>query len=167
MRRIRWKSILLGVAATFVGLVVMVAVASPFFPVPIPEGEVVDTEVERYARIAFSALVPLFCASLVFFAGGFLSDRLASGFQGFNGLLVAPATMAIVLAFFIWQFVPLLLRPVNNPGEAYTRAENFGNLIELSVIFALAMPPILLASFLGGRLGGRLRGREPANRPAD
>ena len=53
--------------------------------------------------------------------------------------------------------VPWIWGPISNPGEVYTRSENVGNLIVVSVVFCGILPFIALAGFFEGRLGRRLR----------
>ena len=60
--------------------------------------------------------------------------------------------------------MPWIWEPISNPGEDYTRSENLGNLLELSVVFCVVSPFAALAGFLSGRSGGRLR-TKLVNRP--
>jgi hypothetical protein len=63
------------------------------------------------------------------------------------------------LGTFLWYagaLVPWVFVTPGDPGEAYTRSENVGNLLVVAMAFGAVFPIVVLAGYLGGRLGGRL-----------
>ncbi len=107
-----------------------------------------------------STLVLLSCLLVAFFLGSAVVGRMVLAFPGLNG---AVSGAAVAVAGWVWLLtsaIPPLLRPINDPGDVYTRAENLQMFLLWIVAFCIISPLGILASYLGGRLGGRLRRRD-------
>lgn len=123
----------------------------PLFPNLYPEGAI-PTGIAWYAHVVRATLPPL-----TLFLGGLISGVVAPGFRGLNGAVSAAVPALGAFAWFVGPLVPWTWEPIINPDEAYTRVENLGNLLEVSVVFCAVFSFVILAGYLGERLGGRLR----------
>ncbi len=161
LRRVRWTAVVVGIALTLLFLFLILVLGSRFFPNPTPEG-VVPQGPARYIRLAFSVLVPLFCLLTACTLGGLAAGALSTASPGLNGAV--GATLALVGAFLwlTWGIVPWVFVTPSNPGEVFTKSDNIGTLIVLTLAFCAVLPLGVAAGFVGGRLGGRLR---PTTRP--
>jgi hypothetical protein len=96
---------------------------------------------------------------LAFFLGGLLVGGVVTAFPGLNGAVSSAIAALGGFAWYTGPLVPWIWETISNPGAVYTRSENLNNLLELSVVFCVALPFAVLAGYLGGKLGGRLRNR--------
>ena len=159
MRRVRLVSIIVGVVATCaVFWLLFLVVGLPLFPNLYPEGAI-PTGFAWYVHVVRATLPPLGSLLLTFFLGGLASGGMASSSPGLNGASSVAVAAFGGFAWFVGPLVPWIWEPISNPGEVFTRSENVGNLIVLSVVFCAVLPFVILAGYLGGRLGGRLRTR--------
>lgn len=167
MGRIRWVAMVAGVAvagplAFVFTILVFSVVDSRLYNAFIAEGAG-TTAREQTLYNVFSGASHLVAVLLAFLLGGLLTGRIASAFPGSNGAMSAGLGAAAVVAYVAGPLIPWIWEPISNPGEAYTRSDNLNSLLELGVLFCVALPLVLLSGYLGGLLGGRMRGR-PATR---
>ena len=106
---------------------------------------------------ALSGASHLVAALLASFLGGLLVGRVIAASPGTNGAVGAAVAGVSVFAWFVGPLVSWIWEPISNPGESYTRSDNVGTLLVVSVVFCGILPFIVLAGYLGGKLGGRLR----------
>ena len=157
MGRIRWVGVLCGGVATFAAFFLLFVVLGSRVFVPLyPEGAL-PTGLAWYLHLAVATLLPLTFLLAAFFAGSIVVGRLVATSPGLNGSVCAALVSGGGFACLAGPLIPWVWRPISNPGEVYTRSENLGNLIEVSVVFCGAFPLIVLAGYLGGRFGGRFR----------
>jgi hypothetical protein len=161
LRQVRWVGILLGIAATpplSLGFNIFVSsvIDSRLYRANIAEGAGVTAREDAMYN-TFSNASHLIAILLAPFLAGLLVGMLVAAFPGTNAAIGAAVSAVGIFAWFVGPLVPWIWEPISNPGEVYTRSENLGNLLEVSVIFFLVLPFIALAGYFGGKLGGRLR----------
>ncbi len=156
--RIRWVSLVVGVMATSAAFWLLLVFGLPILPGLYPEGAI-PTGLAWYVHLVRATAPPLTFLLLTFFLGGLAAGRAASTSPGLNGAVGAAITAFGGFAWFVGPLVPWIRVPISNPGEVFTRSDNVGNLITLSVVFCAVLPFVVLAGYLGGRLGGRTRAR--------
>ena len=161
LRRVQWVAILAGIAATLSLLYLILAFGSSFFLNPMPAGMLLEGPA-WYLRVLVSVLVPLSCLLFACFLGGLTAGGLAATSPGLNGGVSVTLGTAGGFLWFSWGLLPWIFVVPSNPGEVFTRSDNVGALIVITLVFCAVFPFVALAGFLGGRLGGRLR---PATRP--
>lgn len=164
MWRIRWLGVVVGVAATCVAFwLLFFVVGLPLLPNFYPEGVELPTGLAWYVHVVSATLPSLASWLLAFVVGGLVVGVVVSGFAGMNGALSAAATAFGGFAWFVGpaiaSTIPWLWEPISNPGEVYTRADTLSTLIEISVVFCVVFPLLVLAGYVGGRVGTLLRGR--------
>lgn len=94
---------------------------------------------------------------LSFFSGGVVAGLAVVRTPGLNGLTSAAAVAAIGLVLALIGFLTVILNPISNPGEVYTRAENLSMVLVVIIAFCAFCPFGVVAGYLGGLLGGRMR----------
>ena len=170
MGRIRWVAVVAGIAvagplAFLFTILVFSVVDSRLYGAFIAEGAG-TTAREQTLFDVFSGASHLVAVLLAFFLGGLLAGRIASSFPGSNGAASAGLGAAAVFAYVMGPLIPWIWRPISNPGEAYTRSDNLDVLLQLGVVFCVALPFVTLSGYLGGLLGGRLRARSATRETA-
>jgi hypothetical protein len=149
-----------GVLATCVAFwLLFIVVGLPLFTNLYPEGVVLPTGLAWYVHVVSATLPPLASWLAAFAVGGLVVGVAAHAFSGLNGALSAAVTALGGFAWWVWGLIPWVFLTPSNPGQAYTRAENVGDLIFFIVVFCVLFPFVVLAGCIGGRLGGRLRSR--------
>lgn len=172
--RIRWVVIFVGfIAILLLASLLMASVGSvgssylyDTFAVERPGGAVSFTGRAWDVYMFSSTLVFLSCLLAAFFLGSVVVGRMVLAFPGLNGAVSGAAVMAAAWVWLLGGAIPFLLRPINDPGDVYTRAENLQMFLLWMVVLCVISPLGILAGYLGGRLGGRLR-RRPARSSAD
>jgi hypothetical protein len=156
--RIRWVSVILGVAATllFEALLTRFVVYSVIFPYlnDIFEG---PGGLAMNARIlvlydALSLLSLLSTFPLALFLGGLVVGGVVRSSPGLHGALSGAVVAAVGLAGSSANTLALLLNPTSD-----TPFDDAEKLLILTVGLCVASPVAILAGYLGGRLGGLLR----------
>ena len=170
MGRIRWVALVAGTAvagplAFLLTILVFAVVDSRLYGAFIAEGAG-TTAREQTLYDVFSGASHLVAVLLAFFLGGLLAGRIASSFPGSNGAASAGLGAAVVFAYVVGPLIPWIWEPISNPGEAYTRSDNLDVLLQLGIVFCVALPFVALSGYLGGLLGGRMRHRSATRETA-
>lgn len=160
-RGIGWVRVLASGAATValalgLNLFVFAVVDSLLYDTFIAEGAG-TTAREQALFDGLSGASHLAAVLLAPFLGGLVVGRVIAASPGTDAAVGATVAAVGVFAVVAGPLVPWIWEPISNPGEAYTRSENVGNLIVVSVVFCGVLPFIALTGFFGGRLGRRLR----------
>lgn len=160
MRRISWIAVIVGtVVALVAGRLTLVAMPDFYAMIAYQEGRggTVVLSTERQMRADFvQVLVLAISWSLAYFLGGLVAGRMASSSGGLNGMLTALLGALVGVAWFMWDVLPLV---VSASLEPLSRSEDLGNMLVLTMVFAVLLPITVLAAYIGGKLGGSLRGR--------
>ena len=163
MRRIRWAGVIVGAAATalisfLLALFVSSVIVARLYRAFIAEGAGMTAREDALFNI-LSGVSHLVAVLLAFFLGGLVAGGVAAAFPGLNGAVGAAVVALGSFAWFVAPLVPWIWEPISNPGEVYTRFENLGNLLRVSLAHCAVLPFVVLAGYAGGKLGGRLRNR--------
>lgn len=154
MGRLRLPGIIAGAAVTLLLLFLILVFGSRYFPNPAPEG-VLLVGPAHWLRVAASVLVPLACLVFACVVGGAVAGRLARGFPGLNGASGAVLGVFGGFLWFVWGLIPWVFVRPSNPGEVFTRSDNVGTLLFLTMALCVALPFVALGGLVGGRRGGR------------
>jgi len=98
-----------------------------------------------------------------FLLGGVSAGVTARSHPGVNGLASAMVVVALGFAWLLATALPVLIDPISNPGEVYTKSENLQMLFLWGTAFCIVSPLALLVGYLGGRVGGRRSGHAPTS----
>ncbi|MGF1473582.1 MAG: hypothetical protein ACFB50_17815 [Rubrobacteraceae bacterium] len=163
MGSIRWTGTALGASATgvlgFLFLALASLVLDPFVSsitgtAPV-DGVTSITAAEERVRGLLTGAFVISSLLLCFFIGGLVAGRCAISHAGLNGAVVGIVILAVPFLSLLVGLGLVLLEPVRNPGDVYTRAENIGMLGAALVVYSVISPVMVLSGFLGGRVGGR------------
>ena len=110
-----------------------------------------------------SGLSLLIALLIAFFCGGILAGLISCEFPDLNGVV---SSVILVFSGFVILMGPLITRIWDRPAtldEAYSRAENLGNVLVFSFALGVISPFLILAGYFAAKLANRFRNtRNPA-----